>query len=302
MTARTAARSGARKRKAGLMLPSLVMGGCIVVASLVTSQGVRSSREQTPPPAPIVGEFDTVALPVPTDIVPSGTKGRDIKWTLVSFPTHQVPQGALTSIDSYSDAVTLAALPARLPMFEANFSTTASATNPVLEKIPPGMRAMTIRVDATSAVEGWAGSGSIVDVLLIEKEKTAVVAEKVKILSAERSVSPVDGASAPNVPSTVTLLVTQEQCLAINTAIPLGRIAFALRGAKDDQTWSDTVFTKERLKASGVSGHAGDEAVTGFVSVKDENEKQTFALTNGKWVKTEAVPQGFLVNAKPSDE
>lgn len=77
-----------------------------------------------------------------------------------------------------------------------------------------------MRVDATSSVEGWAGSGSLVDVLLIQKDRTTVVAEKVKVLSSERSSSPVEGGASPSVPSTATLLVTQEQCLAINTAIP----------------------------------------------------------------------------------
>jgi Flp pilus assembly protein CpaB len=155
------------------------------------------------------------------------------------------------------------------------------------------MRAMTINVDATSAVEGWARPGTIVDVLLVTKERTAVVAEKVKILSAERSVAPGDSATS-NVPSTVTLLTTQEQTLAINTAIPLGKIAFALRSARDDADWGSTIFTPQQLKGDG-GAEAARDAVTGYVAIRDGGETRGYALSDGKWIESAVMPQGFLL-------
>lgn len=73
------------------------------------------------------------------------------------------------------------------------------------------------------------GGFRFVSGILIQRDKTTVIAEGVKILSSERSVSPVEGNAAPNVPSTATILVTQEQCLAINTAVSLGRLSFSLK-------------------------------------------------------------------------
>ncbi len=272
--------------------------GSIIVALGIVAGAVLVANHRKPEIkqevyAPVVAEFDAAKFPVPVEPVPAGTKVRDIKFTMASFPRHQVPQSALESLEGVIDGVTVAPLPANLPIYAANFSKIGGGRNPVLEKIPPGMRAMTIKVDATTAVEGWAGSGSIVDVLLIEKEKTTVIAEKVQILSAERSVSPVEGASAPSVPSTVTLLVTQEQCLAINTGIPLGRIAFALRSNRDDESWRDVVYTTDRLKA-GPAISEEKVNITGYVSVKDEGEDRSFALSNGKWIRTEVVPEGFF--------
>ena len=244
--------------------------------------------------APVIApEFDIVRLPVPAAVVPAGARVRDIRFKMVSFPRHQVPQGALESLDGLTESAAVAPLPANLPIFAENFSAQASANNPVVERIPPGMRAMTVRVDATSSVEGWAGSGSIVDVLLIEKERTAVVAEKVKILSAERSVSPVEGSSSPNVPSTVTLLVTQEQCLAINTAVPLGHIAFALRSSRDEAAWMTTSFSAQRLRERPQAA-AQDEIITGFASVQDAEAVRSYALSEGRWVRSESVPDGFF--------
>ncbi|NDC38825.1 MAG: hypothetical protein EBZ48_12370, partial [Proteobacteria bacterium] len=139
---------------------------------------------------------------------------------------------------------------------------------------------------------------------LIENERTTVVAEKVKVLSAERSVAPVEGAAAPNVPNTVTLLVTQEQCLAINTAIPRGRIAFALRSSRDDATWGSTVFSADGF--AGVRAMPERKSVvTGYVEIKEgktDQSPRSFALADGKWTKTQAVPEGFLVNKERLEE
>jgi Flp pilus assembly protein CpaB len=158
------------------------------------------------------------------------------------------------------------------------------------------MRAMTLKVDATAAVEGWAGSGTVVDVLLVEKDRTTVVAEKVRVLSAERSVSPVDSGGTPLVPSTVTLLVSQEQCLAINTAIPRGRIAFALRSGSDEDVWGDPIFTAERLKGGAVIAEER-ASISGYALIRGGAGQKAYALANGRWVRAETIPEGFAISS-----
>lgn len=229
-------------------------------------------------------------IPVPDAPVAQGTRVKDIHTRLVKFPEKQLPSGSIVSLDSYRDAVTVVPLPAGLPLMPANLTFVDQASNPVVEKIPPGMRAMTIKVDAASSVEGWAGSGSVVDVLLVQKDRTTVVAERVKVLSAERSTSPIEGISAPTVPSTVTLLVTQDQCLAINTAAQLGRLAFALRSTNDQETWKNSSYTPDRLSGAPIA----PSQINGFVSVRDGENEQKYTLTNGKWIPTDVVPSGFL--------
>lgn len=278
-----------RGRQSPLVL--LVAIGGVGLALLV---GVVIGGRKAPPPtpAPVVAAFDTIPVIVPIEPVAAGTKGSEIRTRLVAFPRHQVPQGALTDLASFREARTVAALPANLPLFPENFTVGGGTGNPVIERIPPGMRAMTIKVDATSAVEGWARPGSVVDVLLVQRERTTVVAERVQVLSAERSVAANDGASA-TVPSTVTLLTTQEQTLAINTAIPLGKIAFALRSTRDDAPWQQTSFRAQELQGEAPLKPERD-VVSGVVSVKVGNERRHFTLADGKWVATAEVPSGFL--------
>lgn len=290
--------SGARRRKGAGMLGMMFIGLSLIVSATIVSRSLAAAPKTSKDPI-VVAEFDTVSIPVPSRAVSAGTKVKDIKFNYVKFPKHQIPEGTIRDLTLVSDSVTVSPLPANLPIFGTNFSSTYSTSNPVIEKIPDGMRAMTIRVDATSSVEGWAGSGAFVDVLLISKDRTSVVAEKVKILSAERSVSPVEGNNTPNVPSTVTLLVSQEQCLAINTAIPLGKIAFALRSASDEANWNDTLFTAERLKGGQVAKE-NKSTISGFVAIK--GEEKHFALADGKWIKTGAVPSGFLVNQENNEK
>lgn len=290
MTVRTGTQRGLRSRSAHTLPRTLLICAAIVAAALLVR---RSDPPPLPPPAPVVAQFDTIRVPVPVEYVPAGTRVKDIRFKNIAFPKHQLPAGALTTLEEVIESAALTPLPANLPLFKENLSLTAQNSNPVLERIPPGMRAMTIRVDATSSVEGWAGSGSIVDVLLVEKEKTSVIAEKVKVLSAERSVSPVEGASSPNVPSTVTILVTQEQCLAINTAIPLGRIVFALRSLKDEDAWRSPSYTPERLKG-GTERTRPRSVVSGYISIREDDGTSAYALADGKWVKTDVVPEGFF--------
>jgi len=272
-----------------MLASSLVLGVCVVLAAvLVSRQGF--SREKPAPAPVVVAEFDTVQIPVPVEPVVVGTRVKDIKFKTVTFPKHQVPLGSITTLADVSEAVVVASLPANVPLFRPNLSFNATGTNPVTERIPPGMRAMTVRVDATAAVEGWAGSGSVVDVLLVERDRTTVVAENVKILSAERSVTPVEGQGTPNVPSTVTLLVTQEQCLGINTAIPRGRIAFALRSTSDQDQWRDPVFNASQLSGPKDSGSEARQAVEGYLTLDGKN----FAVMKGRLVPVDGTIPGRL--------
>lgn len=269
----------------------------VIVAGtvLIVSSG-KTMANTNQPVSVVVAEYDLVKLPVPAEPVRAGTRFSDIKLKTLELPVSQVPAGALQDTALLQDAVTAVSLPANLPLFRENFASDSGGANPVIDRIPSGMRAMTLKVDATTAVEGWAGSGTIVDVLLVEKERTTVVAENVKVLSAERSVSPVQGGASPEVPSTVTLLVTQEQCLAINTAVPLGKIAFALRGVSDQNTWHERQYTADRLARNNSQNSVQESKVDGYIEVKGEGQSNKFTLADGKWIRTSIKPEGFLVN------
>lgn len=281
-----------KRRRAGEFIRTAALCVVTVGISLVFSHKPdRASADASS--FPVAAQVDRVEVPVPAAPVPSGTRMRDVSWITISYPRHQLPEGALISAEAIPDGIARAPFPAKMPVARENIALSEIVSNPVTERIPPGMRAMTLRVDAAGAVEGWAGSDSIVDVLLVERDRTTVIAERVKVLSAERSVAPVDGSSAPQVPSTVTVLVTPEQCLAINTAIPLGRIAFALRTGEDEAEWAQRSLTVANLSRAAINPPR-QVTVSGLVSFKgDDGALTSFALTDGRWIKASSVPDGF---------
>ncbi|NLF25787.1 MAG: Flp pilus assembly protein CpaB [Deltaproteobacteria bacterium] len=297
MALRKNTRAGLGRRRSH----GLIGMGLLSLSILAGAFMLRGGTPAAAPEPPTSALWETVEVPVPTDFVPAGTRISQIRFKHLGFPRDQLPRGAIRDLSPYMEAVVVAPLPANLPLFRENLSHSARGSNPVIERIPTGMRAITIQVDATSAVEGWAGSGSVVDVLLVEETRSTVVAEQVKVLSTERTVAQHEGEAAPAVPSTVTLLVTQEQALAINTAVPRGRIAFALRSFDDDERWLDRVYTAERLKGPSAVKR-NKSKIKGYISIKGENGQQAFALADGKWIRSRILPEGFFAMGQERHE
>ena len=113
--------------------------------------------------------------------------------------------------------------------------TQVKPTNPMTANIPEGFRAVTIRTDVTSSVEGWARAGAHVDVIWASvirgRQAVTAIVQNAKILSAERQMDGnVNGAP---VPSTVTLLVTEHDAERIQLAQTSGSLNLSLRGDND---------------------------------------------------------------------
>lgn len=112
--------------------------------------------------------------------------------------------------------------------------TTQQPNSIISQEIPPGYRAVTIRVNETSGVEGWARPGSSVDVSLIatvngEKTITTIV-ENSKVLSANRNARRSEQNPDQPVPATVTLLVTTADSQKIQLGKSMGQLELTLLG------------------------------------------------------------------------
>ena len=124
----------------------------------------------------------------------------------------------------------------------SDYITKTRPVNEIIQQIPEGFRAVTIRVDQISSVEGWARPGALVDVVWASKVNgqaaVTVIVEGAKILSAERITEnqnqggPNGDVKNPNgaVPSTVTLLVTSDDANKIQLATTAGSLSLNLRG------------------------------------------------------------------------
>lgn len=121
------------------------------------------------------------------------------------------------------------------------YLTRVKPINQITEKIPDGYRAVTIRVDAKTAVEGWAVPGARVDVVwatqIQGKQAIQVIVENALVLSAdmmpEMNQKQQGNAAGSAVPSTITLQVTTEDAKKIQLASISGSLSLSLRGDRD---------------------------------------------------------------------
>ncbi|MCS6962275.1 MAG: Flp pilus assembly protein CpaB [Deltaproteobacteria bacterium] len=180
-----------------------------------------------------VEEFVSVLVPI-RDI----QVGEQLTTALFRFEKRAastVPQGTILKPEEIQNKF------ARVPlamgmMVNSEHLIDVKPTNLITANIPEGYRAVTIRVNETSSVEGWARPGANVDVLWVSsingKQGLTTIVENAKVLSAERQIDPNAQGSA-TVPSTVTLLVTSQDAAKIQLASTTGTLSLLLRGDND---------------------------------------------------------------------
>ncbi len=172
---------------------------------------------------------------------------RDIK--LLRFPTGDLPanyQSQKSKIIGRGVILPIAKGEFILPSKLAGEN--AGAGLPAL--IPPGMRAVSVRVNDTTAVSGFVLPGTRVDVLLTgtpqngAEQETTTVLENVAVLATGQKLER-NASGEPQSAPVVTLLVSPEDAQKLTLATTQGHIQLALRNPLD---------TKQQDLASARSG------------------------------------------------
>jgi pilus assembly protein CpaB len=125
------------------------------------------------------------------------------------------------------------------PVMEARLGARGSGAG-LSPMIPPGMRAISVRVNDVVGVSGFVLPGMRVDVLVTghpqerDDTVTATVLQNVPVLSAGTTIQ-ADPKSQPISATVVTLLVTPAQAEALTLANVEGKIQLVLRNSTDQQ-------------------------------------------------------------------
>jgi Flp pilus assembly protein CpaB len=113
------------------------------------------------------------------------------------------------------------------------------------ERLKPGERGVTIQIQNAASIAGFAGPGSMVDVLFRSRartedrqydevkypETTMTLLDGVQVLALGRDSTP--GTVATGDPDSVTLAVSAEQAAALKAVEGRGELSLALRGPKE---------------------------------------------------------------------
>lgn len=172
------------------------------------------------------------ALPMGAVIRPEAVK-------LARLPENLFPRGGFSRIEDVLDRPVMSQIEADEPVVEARLALRGSGGG-VAPLIPPGMRAMSVRVNDVAGVAGFVLPGMRVDVLVTgrppghDDSVTTTVLQNIAVLSAGKTIQ-VDSKSQSISTPVVTLLVTPAQAEALTLANIEGKIQLVLRNSTDQQ-------------------------------------------------------------------
>jgi len=206
-----------------------------------------------------------VLLPIAQ--IPKGAKLVPSLFVIADAEMTPANEKALHSLDELDDLFARTPISPNLPLTK-DLVTSLPPAEMIESLVPPGSRAISLSVDATSGVEGWAKPGVHVDVFVSyldtmdSSRKTQVVVQNAIVLSfngwtenmlaaqeaqAGDEVKPANQVGVPQ-SGTVTLGVRSEDALLIRNVQMLGMISLVLRNADDVKGGSVLVVSEEDFR------------------------------------------------------
>jgi pilus assembly protein CpaB len=241
---------------------------------------VFSVKKPSRPQEVTITEPVTVTLYTPEKSVPVGVPLSSVKFREIVWPRNQVPEDAVLDISKVLNYYSLEVISAGPPLRYSQIS-----KDPVVTSLPlsPGMRAVSIEVDETTSVEGFARPGTRVDVTLTFKNdktkalETRIIVQNARVLSlgGDPTVQPdalKNNKSSPK-RTTLTLEVTPEEALIIQTARQTGRLGLLMRAPEDTSVAPvDSVSDRKIVDPNFQAKNKDDNrCISGTVRIGDKN-------------------------------
>ncbi len=213
-----------------------VMGVSLLFALVVSTIFYQMSTRAAGGPgrAAKVDSVEIVAAARPLAVGASIQPG-DIKK--IKAPRDHIPAGSFQKPEDVIGRPVISNILADEPILAGRLAERGSGFG-LAPVIPPGMRAVAVKVNEVVGVAGFVLPGMRVDVLMTVPRpgeggiRTATVLQNVPVLSAGQQLQPDSSGRAVNVP-VVTLLTTPEQAETLTLAASSGHIQLALRNSAD---------------------------------------------------------------------
>ncbi len=196
-------------------------------------------------------EVATRFIVVASRPMPMGTAVSKNDVKLAAWPSRTPVPGSFSSIDQVVNRGLIAEVNENEPITESRLAPLAAGAG-LPPAIPPGMRAISIRVNDVIGVAGFVVPGTRVDVVVTARQDnnetmTRVVVSNLQVLTAGTRYDAEEAREGKPIPTTVvTLLVTPQDAERIALASNQGTITLALRNPLDQ---NPTVTTGIRTNA-----------------------------------------------------
>jgi pilus assembly protein CpaB len=189
----------------------------------------------------------TVKVVVAAVNLPPGSEIRIENLNTVDWPASSKPEGTFEDPAALVGKVIAAPVAKNEPILPARIAGSDAGTG-LAALLPPGMRAVAVRVDDVVGVAGFIHPGDSVDVITTLRPEagqaqttTKVILQKIKVLTVGQELDRHGKGSDKAIQATVaTLMVDAEQSERLALAAAQGKILLTLRGGGD----VDVVATK----------------------------------------------------------
>jgi len=234
-----------------------------------------------------------------TDI-PRGTRITDEMLVALPFPEKMTPRGSIQKKDEIVGRVPRLDAPAGLPVLEGML---LAPGDPGGVHVPPGFRAVAVRIDESSGVDFHIDPGSRVDVVgyftlrtgsrqetiartLIENVEVAAVGARVSAATSEGE----EKGARPT--RAVTLLVTPDKVPVLHLAEQKGKIKLSMRGNEDSALAASATPVTEDEVLNPDGARADKKAATAQQATGGQSSEKggLLAWLSGKSAKAEPAP------------
>jgi pilus assembly protein CpaB len=213
---------------------------CGFVAVVFLSSGSSSAKEPT---TVVIHEpqIEMVEVLVPIQKIEQGTQLEPSMFRKENRPKVGLSPGAIKDFEQIQGTFAASLVVADQPLHQ-EYVTKVRPVNPITKKLPEGYRAVTIKVDEKTAVEGWVAPGAHVDVVWVSelngRKAIQVIVENAEVLSANKLTEQSQhqqnaNPAAAQAPNTITLQVSTEDSKKIQLASMHGTLSLSLRGDRD---------------------------------------------------------------------
>jgi len=233
---------------------------CGLLSMLGVRQVLKKSEEDREPVVNVVAAIGDIAAGIPLD---------ESNVHLVAVPETLVPEGAILSLEEIRERGLKAPVNAGEWILVSKVG--GKGQFGAIAKIPAGMAAATIPVDATTTHSGMLQAGNKIDLLMTYHEatgkgteqKTITVLEFVEVFAIDDQTYGTE-ANGTGIAKNISLLVTPEQARAVTLAGNIGKLSTIMR--KPEETSGDSGEEVLKTKISNdfrELQHNSDSALSG---------------------------------------
>lgn len=176
--------------------------------------------------------------------IPVGAKITVEQLALLPIPNGSAPEGAFRKLEDAIDRVAVIPIGVREPITNLKLAPVGTESG-LSAVIPPGYRALTVKVDEVVGVSGFVMPGSYVDVVAVIVPVTAgaaaqgpiskIVLQNIKVLASGAKLDSPSDQREPAQVNAVTLLVTPDQAEKLVLAANESKLQLVMRNFGDQE-------------------------------------------------------------------